>query len=116
MLWCAMFHVVLCDVMWCVGGWCVLEAVCIDTVFFTFFFALAMAMYFYHRKLAYSIALFGVAVGLARVSVGYHYPIDVIGGAILGMVVGYIGHRVYLALHAVSLRFRNIAVPLYLRD
>ena len=62
----------------------------------TFFFALAMAMYFYHRKLAYSIALFGMAVGLARVSIGYHYPIDIIGGAILGIVVGYVGHRVYL--------------------
>ncbi len=64
----------------------------------TFFFAIATALYFYHRKLAYAVALFGLAVGLARVDIGYHYPIDIVGGMVLGIVVGYAGHKVYKKL------------------
>lgn len=43
----------------------------------------------YHRKLAYT--LFGIAllVGLARVAAGVHFPIDVLGGLILGGSLGY---------------------------
>ena len=64
----------------------------------TFFFAVATVLYFYHRGMAFAIALFGIAVGLSRVYVGVHRPIDIIGGIALGVIIGYIGQKVYIKI------------------
>ena len=64
----------------------------------TFFFAVATVLYFYHRKMAYAVGLLGIAVGLSRVYVGVHRPIDIIGGIVLGMIVGYIGQKIYIKI------------------
>jgi undecaprenyl-diphosphatase len=41
-----------------------------------------------HPRLKYALVVIPVAVAYSRVYVGVHYPLDVIGGALLGLAVG----------------------------
>ena len=54
------------------------------------FFAVAAFFGYFFRK--YSIWFFIIAflVGLSRVSIGVHYPFDILMGAILGMCCAYV--------------------------
>lgn len=61
----------------------------------TFFFALATVLYFHHKRLAYVTYVIGLAVGMARVYIGVHYPIDIIGGIVLGILVGVASKYIY---------------------
>ena len=63
-----------------------------------FIFALATGVWFVHRPVAYLLATLGLLIGLARVAAGVHYPSDVLGGAVLGIAVGYLVHWVYKKL------------------
>ncbi|MBI2054777.1 MAG: phosphatase PAP2 family protein [Candidatus Sungbacteria bacterium] len=55
-----------------------------------FFFSLAASFWFYHRKSAYVLALAALLIGVARVMAGVHWPTDIIGGAVIGLVFGSI--------------------------
>jgi undecaprenyl-diphosphatase len=59
-----------------------------------FFFALAMAVYFYNRRLGLVFFAGAILIGLARIFVGVHWPSDVLGGAILGIVGAWAVDRV----------------------
>lgn len=50
------------------------------------FFALAIALYFTHRKWAPYFIIVAVLIGIARVIAGVHYPSDIIAGALLAWV------------------------------
>jgi undecaprenyl-diphosphatase len=54
-----------------------------------FFFALATAVYRYDRRLGRWFFAGATLMGLARVAGGIHWPGDVIGGALLGMLIGW---------------------------
>jgi undecaprenyl-diphosphatase len=58
----------------------------------TFFSALAVALYFYHRRLGVLYALSAFLIGIARIAAGVHWPLDILVGYILG---GFIGIAVY---------------------
>lgn len=51
-----------------------------------FFFALAMAIFFFHKK--WSILFFAgaILIGVARITAGIHWPIDILAGAIVGIL------------------------------
>jgi len=53
------------------------------------FFAVATFFGYYFRK--YRLLFFFIAflVGLSRISIGVHYPFDVLGGAVLGVLCAY---------------------------
>lgn len=55
-----------------------------------FFFALATAVYFYNKK--WGLAFFAAAIlmTLARVVAGVHYPSDILGGAIIGILSAWV--------------------------
>lgn len=61
----------------------------------TFFFALSNVVYLYNKKwgIWFFVATLFITVG--RVIAGVHYPSDIIGGAVIGVIVAYI--VVYLA-------------------
>lgn len=61
----------------------------------TFFFAMATAVYLYHKK--WGIVFIGATIlmTLSRVIAGVHYPSDIVGGALVGIIVAHI--IVYLA-------------------
>jgi len=58
-----------------------------------FFFALAMIVFFYNRRLGAWYFLFAIANGIARIFVGVHWPLDILGGAIVGILCGIISHK-----------------------
>jgi len=44
----------------------------------TFFMALAVALYFSHKKVGSLFVLFALLIGLARIAAGVHFPIDIL--------------------------------------
>jgi undecaprenyl-diphosphatase len=59
-----------------------------------FFFALAMAIFFFHKK--WSILFFAgaILIGVARIIAGIHWPIDILGGAIIGVLSAIFVYRI----------------------
>ncbi|MCJ7653663.1 MAG: phosphatase PAP2 family protein [Actinobacteria bacterium] len=51
----------------------------------TLAFALSFAVLFYHRKVGLAMLALGTFLGLARVAAGVHYPMDILGGILLGL-------------------------------
>lgn len=50
--------------------------------------AIAVVFLSLHRRLGLTAALLALLVGYARVFVGDHYPGDVVGGALVGLISG----------------------------
>lgn len=59
----------------------------------TFFSALAVAVSFYHRKLAIAFGICAIFIGIARIIGGVHFPLDILGGFILGPIVVFFSYR-----------------------
>lgn len=55
----------------------------------TFYMALAFSLFLVHKKAGYIFISFAVLIGLARIMAGVHFPIDILGGFILGALVAY---------------------------
>ncbi|MDO8659441.1 MAG: phosphatase PAP2 family protein [Candidatus Parcubacteria bacterium] len=68
----------------------------------TFFMALAFALYFSHKKVGYVFMFFALLIGLARIVGGVHFPIDILGGFIVGFLTSYIVYRFLLSFYKVS--------------
>lgn len=54
----------------------------------TFFFALAVAVYSYHKKLGIAFIVGALLIGFGRIMAGIHFPIDILAGFILGGAIG----------------------------
>ncbi len=52
--------------------------------------AIASAVYFYHPRLGLWLWVMGLVIGVSRVIVGVHYPIDIVGGIAVGWISSYI--------------------------
>ncbi len=60
----------------------------------TFFMALAVAIFLLNKKAGYVFTLFALAIGIARIVAGVHFPIDILGGFALGAVVAYLVKKI----------------------
>lgn len=60
-----------------------------------FFMALAVSVFLFHRKAGYVFIFLALSIGLARVIAGVHFPIDVLGGLILGSLIAYFAKNLY---------------------
>ncbi len=67
----------------------------------TFFFALAIALYFTHRRWSYYCLAGAILMSAARIFVGVHYPLDILGGALVG------GVSVWIARYILPSRTKN---------
>lgn len=64
-------------------------------------FALAAAVWCVNRRIGAALFLAAAVYGFSRVYVGVHYPTDILGGALIAVVVT-----------ALTLRLRNLMMPL----
>lgn len=51
-----------------------------------FFFALAMGIYYYHRIWGAIFFLVAFSISINRVAAGLHWPSDILGGAVVGIL------------------------------
>ncbi|MFH1657515.1 MAG: phosphatase PAP2 family protein [bacterium] len=54
------------------------------------FFALAMAIYFFNKKLGTFLFLSTILISIARIFCGVHWPTDILVGAMIGIVSGIV--------------------------
>lgn len=55
-----------------------------------FFFAMATAIYLHNKKWGVWFFVAAILMNISRIVVGVHYPSDILGGAIVGVAVGYL--------------------------
>lgn len=58
----------------------------------TFYFALAMVMLFWSRRWGVRYLVLALLIGLARIYAGVHWPLDILGGALIGILSGFATH------------------------
>lgn len=59
-------------------------------------FALATAIFFWNKKWGTAALALALAIGLARVAAGVHYPSDILGGALLGVAAALVVRKIKL--------------------
>lgn len=68
-------------------------------------FTIAAVLFFYRPKLSYAAGILAAIVGISRVAAHVHSPIDIIGGALMGIIAGTTGY--FLADAYLSRRLRR---------
>jgi undecaprenyl-diphosphatase len=61
----------------------------------TLFFALSAVIYFYNKKLGIFCFISSTLIVLARVFGGIHWPSDVLAGAIIGILSGWLINKLF---------------------
>ncbi|MBY0123758.1 undecaprenyl-diphosphatase [Bacillus sp. S/N-304-OC-R1] len=56
-------------------------------------FALAIAILLRHRKLGIFIVIFAALTGISRIYVGHHYPFDVLGSIVVGILTSIVVYK-----------------------
>ena len=69
-------------------------------------FALAITIWLHDRKVGWIYLIWALFVGLARILANVHYPIDIWGGAILGIIIALGLEKVHL-FNFVKRYFKN---------
>lgn len=59
----------------------------------TFFFALSAFIYCHNKTWGTIFFILSGLMGLARVVAGVHYPLDILGGTVLGILVGFVSFK-----------------------
>ncbi len=59
-----------------------------------FFAGLAVTMYFCNPRLGKWFLVGAVLIGVARIGAGVHWPIDIFGGFVVGLALGYIVEQI----------------------
>ena len=60
--------------------------------------ALAVSLWLHDGKLGWGALVIGLTIGMARVLANIHYPVDILGGAILGAVIAVVINRGHLKM------------------
>lgn len=68
----------------------------------TFFGSLAAAGYFFEKRFGIFLAVCAIIVGMARIVAGVHFPADILGGFVLGVLVVF---SIYLVICFLSQKY-----------
>lgn len=61
----------------------------------TFYMALAFSIYFSHKKAGLVLIFLALIIGTARVMAGVHYPVDILGGYVLGIFIATLFNYIF---------------------
>jgi len=73
----------------------------------TFAFAFAYLLAYKEKRLGAFLYIMAILIGLSRIYLGHHYPSDVMGGALLGTILGWIVMFGYNRIHGQTKRART---------
>jgi len=59
------------------------------------FFAMAMAIWFFNKKLGTWFFIGAILIGIARIFCGVHWPMDILAGAIIGILSAWIINKLF---------------------
>jgi undecaprenyl-diphosphatase len=59
-------------------------------------FGLAVTIFMHDRKIGWFFLIGALIVGVARVVANVHYPVDILGGALIGTLVAVVVEKVHL--------------------
>lgn len=59
------------------------------------FFALAFATYSLDRNVGIFMYILAILIGISRMIIGVHYPVDILGGAVLGLIIGFVFVKIF---------------------
>ncbi|MCL0081894.1 phosphatase PAP2 family protein [Dehalococcoidia bacterium] len=77
-------------------------------------FAAATGMWFYNHKASIPIFILAILWSFARIYAGVHYPLDILGGAVIGVIIAYVSYRFMLLVRPVPIFLLGLARKLYL--
>ena len=61
----------------------------------TLFMSLAAVITFRHRLVGYVFVFLAIAISLARVIAGVHFPVDIFAGWVIGIVIPFLVYRLF---------------------
>lgn len=61
----------------------------------SFYFALSTVIFLYNKKLGIFFYISTLLITLSRVFIGIHWPSDILAGALIGILTGWVGYMVY---------------------
>jgi undecaprenyl-diphosphatase len=56
----------------------------------TFFASISMMIFAINKKVGYVFLIFTLLIGIARITAGVHFPVDIIGGFLLGTIIAVV--------------------------
>lgn len=65
----------------------------------SFYFALSTIIFGYNRKIGIFFYIASTFIVVARIFVGVHWPSDVLAGAVVGVVMGWVLNKVFKNIH-----------------
>jgi undecaprenyl-diphosphatase len=60
-----------------------------------FFFAIATVLFCFNKRVGVLAFIAAAVMAIARVYVGVHWPSDILGGAVIGMLTGWLAYAWY---------------------
>lgn len=73
----------------------------------TFCLATFISLFFRNRYIGWSIFIWAAAVSYSRIYVGKHYPLDIVCGAMFGILCALIGYWAYRKAVAFYIRYKQ---------
>ncbi len=67
-----------------------------------FFFALALAVFFMNKKRGYWFFVGALLIGIGRVFIGIHWPLDILAGAAVGLISAFTVKKILSSPEIVS--------------
>lgn len=60
----------------------------------SFYFALSTVLFLCNKKIGTIFYIASFLIVLSRVFIGIHWPSDILGGALLGILIGWLGYKI----------------------